>query len=58
MKKYSYDNLGARKFTASHAELNKSSGRVMEKCGLHLVGYGELKNWTMRLMVYEMVYID
>lgn len=57
MLKYVYDNLGARKFTASHAEPNKASGRVMEKCGLHFVGYGEFKkldgSCKMRSIVYE-----
>lgn len=40
MIKYAYDNGGAIKFTASHAEPNKASGRVMEKCGQWY--YGEL----------------
>lgn len=27
---------GVRTFVASHAKANPASGRVMEKCGLHL----------------------
>ena len=30
----------ATRFRASHAQRNLASGRVMEKCGLHFVGYG------------------
>lgn len=59
---YAYNNFGVRKFTASHAEPNKASGRVMEKCGLHFVGYDEFKkldgSCRMRSMVYEMTYSD
>ncbi len=59
MIQYVYDNFGARKFTSSHAEPNKASGRVMEKCGLHFVGYGEFKKLDgsskMTTMVYERI---
>ncbi len=57
MIKYAYDHFGARKFTSSHVEQNKASGRVMEKCGLHFVRYGVFKKLDgtcqMRSMIYE-----
>lgn len=57
MINYAYGNFGARNFTASHAEPNKASGRVMEKCGLHFVRYGEFRKLDgtcpMRSMEYE-----
>ncbi|MBQ7926326.1 MAG: GNAT family N-acetyltransferase [Lachnospiraceae bacterium] len=57
MVKYAYNTLGARKFASSHVEPNKASGRVMEKCGLHFVGYGEFQkldgSCKMRSMEYE-----
>ena len=43
MIKFASEQFGVVKFSSSHAEPNKASGRVMEKCGLHLVGYGEFK---------------
>ncbi|MGN0667141.1 MAG: GNAT family N-acetyltransferase [Huintestinicola sp.] len=46
MKKYAYDNLGARKFTASHPEPNKASGRVMENAVCILSVTVNLKNCT------------
>lgn len=57
MMKYVYDNFGVRKFASSHVEANKASGKVMEKCGLHFVGYGEFHkldgSCKMRSMEYE-----
>lgn len=57
MMKYVYENFGVRKFASSHVEFNKASGRVMEKCGLHFVGYGEFQkldgSCKMRSMEYE-----
>ncbi len=57
MIKYAYDNFGIRKFASSHVEQNKASGRVIEKCGLHFVGYGEFQKndgtHKMRSMEYE-----
>lgn len=57
MIKYVYDNFKIRKFTSQHAEPNKASGRVMEKCGLHFVRYGEFQKLDgtckMRSMEYE-----
>lgn len=57
MIQFARDNFGVRNFAASHAEQNKASGRVIEKCGLHFVGYGELRkrdgSRTMRSMRYE-----
>ncbi|MCM1064696.1 MAG: GNAT family N-acetyltransferase [Eubacterium sp.] len=57
MMQYAYENLGVRNFAASHAEPNRASGNVMEKCGLHFVGYGEFQkldgSCKMRSMEYE-----
>lgn len=57
MINYARENLGARKFASSHCESNRASGRVMEKCGLHFVGYGEFEkldgSCRMRSMEYE-----
>lgn len=58
MMKFVYDNFHVRKFSSSHAEPNKASGKVMEKCGLHFVGYGEFQkldgDCKMRSMEYEL----
>lgn len=58
MIKFANEKFGAMKFSSSHAEPNKASGRVMEKCGLHFTGYGEFKKLDgtgeMRSMEYEM----
>ena len=58
MMKYVYDNFKVRKFASSHVEPNKASGKVMEKCGLHFVGYGEFQkldgSCKMRSMEYEL----
>ncbi|WP_160559057.1 GNAT family N-acetyltransferase [Parablautia muri] len=43
MIEFARKNLGATHFSSSHAEPNIASGHVMEKCGLHFVGYGEFK---------------
>lgn len=57
MMEYARENFGARKFHASHCEPNLASGHVMEKCGLHFVGYGEFRkldgSCKMRSMEYE-----
>ena len=49
--------FGITHFRSQHAEPNAASGHVMEKCGLHFVGYGEFKkldgSCTMRSKVYE-----
>jgi len=49
---------GAKHITAEHAVDNPASGRVMEKCGLHFVGYGEYSRFdgtkTYRSKVYEL----
>ncbi len=54
---FAHKQLGACKFTAAHAEPNKASGRVMEKCGLHFVKYGEFQkldgSCKMPSMIYE-----
>ena len=58
MIKFANEKFGAMKFSSSHAEPNKASGRVMEKCGLHFTRYGEFKKLDgtgkMRSMEYEM----
>lgn len=57
MIKYVNDNFEISKFISQHAEPNKASGRVMEKCGLHFVRYGEFQKLDgtckMRSMEYE-----
>lgn len=62
MMNYVHENFGAENFTSSHAEPNIRSGRVMEKCGLHFVKYGELKkldgSCKMRSMIYEGKYTN
>ena len=40
MIQFAHENFGATRFRASHAEPNRASGHVMEKCGLHFAGYG------------------
>lgn len=35
--------FGITRFCCSHAEPNVASGHVIEKCGLHFVGYGEFE---------------
>lgn len=41
MIRFAFDNLGARDFGANHAVENTASGRVIEKCGLKFIRYGE-----------------
>lgn len=57
MMEYVRKNFGAMHFTSSHAEPNRASGRVMEKCGLKFVRYGEFQkldgSCKMRSMEYE-----
>ncbi|MBO4391079.1 MAG: GNAT family N-acetyltransferase [Lachnospiraceae bacterium] len=40
MIKFAQDHFGITHFCSSHVEPNVASGHVMEKCGLHFVGYG------------------
>ena len=58
MIKFAHDNFGASQFFSSHAEPNIASGRVMEKCGLKFVRYGEFQKLDgsskMRSMEYEL----
>lgn len=58
MIKFAHDNFAASHFISSHAEPNRASGRVMEKCGLHFVRYGEFQKLDgsakMRSMEYEL----
>ncbi len=60
MMKYVHENFGAEKFFSSHCEPNLASGHVIEKCGLHFVGYGEFEkldgSCKMRSMEYEGTY--
>lgn len=57
MIKFAKDNFGADKFESSHCEPNLASGRVMEKCGLHFVGYSDFEkldgSCKMRSMDYR-----
>lgn len=54
---FAHDNFGIKRLACSHAEPNRASGRVIEKCGLHFVGYGEFQkldgSCKMRSMEYE-----
>lgn len=43
MIQFAHDALGATRFSSSHVEPNRASGRVMEKCGLHFACYGEFR---------------
>lgn len=53
---YVYEHFGARKFASSHAVENMASGRVMEKCGLHFVRYGEFWKLDGRQKLQSMEY--
>ncbi len=54
---FAHRQFGVKRFSSSHAEPNKASGRVMEKCGLHFVRYGQFHKLdgtgSMRSMEYE-----
>ena len=54
---FAHKQFGVKAFSSSHVEQNKASGRVMEKCGLHFVKYGEFQKLggtcKMRSMEYE-----
>lgn len=60
MIEYVRKNFGETHFASSHAEPNLASGHVMEKCGLHFVGYGEFKkldgSCKMKSMEYEGIF--
>lgn len=43
MIQFAHDTLGATKFSSSHVEPNRASGRVMEKCGLRFEKYSEFQ---------------
>lgn len=62
MMKFVHERFGAERFASSHAEPNKASGRVMEKCGLRFCGYGEFSkldgSCKMRSMEYEGEYSE
>ena len=51
------EKFGVVRFSSSHAEPNKASGHVMEKCGLGFTGYGQFQKLDgsnqMRSMEYE-----
>ena len=51
--------FGITRFRSSHVEPNRASGHVMEKCGLHFVGYGKFEKLDgtcpARSMEYEMI---
>ena len=52
--------FGITHFCSSHVEPNLASGHVMEKCGLHFVGYGECEkldgSCKARSMEYEGIF--
>ena len=58
MIEFANEQFGITKFSSSHAEPNKASGHVMEKCGLHFIGYGQFEKLDgsnkMTSMEYEM----
>ncbi len=58
MMEYVREKHGAERFVAEHAEANPASGKVIEKCGLHFVGYGEYSGYdgkkTFRSKIYEL----
>jgi len=58
MIEYVREKHGAEDFAAEHAADNPASGRVIEKCGLHFVGYGEYTSFdgkkTFRSKKYEL----
>lgn len=62
MIKFAHEKFGINHFTCSHAVENKASGRVIEKCGLHFVKYGEYTKLDgtckRRSMEYEGEYLD
>lgn len=39
--RWAYDALGARDFSANHANANVASGQVLKKCGFQLAHYGQ-----------------
>ena len=57
MMKFANEHFAVIKFSSSHVEQNKASGRVMEKCGLHFTNYGQFQKLDgsnkMRSMEYE-----
>ena len=54
---YARDFLGAEKVYSNHCEPNKASGKVLLKCGMKFIGYGEFQkldgSCRMRSMEYE-----
>lgn len=58
MIKFANEQFSVTKFSSSHAEPNKASGHVMEKCGLKFIRYGQFQKLDgsnkMRLLEYEM----
>ena len=58
MMEYVRKKHGAERFVAEHAEANPASGKVIEKCGLHFVGYGEYTSFdgkkTFKSKIYEL----
>ena len=57
MMKFAHDQFGVIRFSSSHVEQNRASGRVMEKCGLHFARYGRFQkldgSGEARSMEYE-----
>ena len=54
---FAHEQFGVKRFSSSHVEQNTASGRVMEKCGLRFVRFGEFQkldgSCKMRSMEYE-----
>ena len=57
MMKFARDQFGVTRFSSSHVEQNRASGRVMEKCGLRFARYGRFQkldgSGAARSMEYE-----
>ncbi len=59
MLRFAQETFGVTRFSSSHVEANRASGRVMEKCGLHFVKYGQFEkldgSGKARSMEYESI---
>ena len=60
MIRFAHKTFGITHFSSSHVDVNKASGHVMEKCGLHFVRYGQFEkldgSCRMRSMEYEGIF--
>lgn len=56
MIKFANEQFDVTRFSSSHAEPNKASGRVMEKCGLHFAGNGEYTSYDGKKTFVSKIY--